>query len=158
MGSSARISFGLPNHRARHSHQLLLPTGKLIGEEGFLADNLEAIESVRHHSFALGFLDVAIGKRQVQILGDGEVIEQVILLENKADIFFVQLHAAAIIQLVHRIIEQVIFALQAPSSMPMIPIKVDLPAPDGPMTVMKSPSRISRLMRRSTHVLPAPDS
>src|SRR5580693_8312852 len=62
---------GLANHRARDGYQLLLPAGKLIGEERFFADNLEAIQSVRDHSFALGFLDVAIGKRQVQIFGDG---------------------------------------------------------------------------------------
>src|SRR5258708_7307393 len=35
---------------------------------------------------------------------------------------------------------------------------VDLPAPDGPMTEMKSPSRISRLMRRRTKVLVGPCS
>ena len=56
------------------------------------------------------FFDVAIGERQVEIFGDGEIVEQVILLENEADIFFVQLDAVAIIELVDRVIEQVVFA------------------------------------------------
>src|SRR5687768_11898663 len=36
--------------------------------------------------------------------------------------------------------------------MPMMWSRVDLPAPEGPMIDTNSPSRMSRLMRRSTHV------
>jgi hypothetical protein len=57
------------------------------------------------------FLDVAIGKRQIEIFRDGEIIEQVILLKNEADVFFVQLDAAAIVEFMHRVFEQIIFAL-----------------------------------------------
>ena len=55
-GLVGQNQLGLANHGARHSHELLLPAGKLIGEQRFLADDLEAIENVRHHSFAFGFL------------------------------------------------------------------------------------------------------
>ncbi len=45
--------------------------------------------------------------------------------------------------------------VQAWSSMPRIERRVDLPAPDGPMTVTNSPSAMLRLTRRRTKVCPA---
>src|SRR5258707_4214415 len=41
------------------------------------------------------------------------------------------------------------------SSMPMLLSSVVSPAPDGPMTVTNSPSFTVRLMRRSSHIIPA---
>src|SRR5579862_8403081 len=102
--------FRLANHSAGDGDELLLSAGKLIRVERFLADDLEAVENVGHHPFALGFLDVAVGKRQIEIFRDGEIIEQVILLEDKADIFLVQLDTAAIVEFVDGIFEQIIFA------------------------------------------------
>jgi len=110
VGSSARISLGLPITARATATKLLLAAGKLVRIERFFTDDLEAVENIGHHSFALSFLDVAIGEGQVEIFRDGEIIEQVVLLENEADIFFVQFDAAAIIELMDGIFEKVIFA------------------------------------------------
>src|ERR1700683_532624 len=103
--------FRLADYSACHSHELLLTAGELIGKQGFFAYNLETVEDVRNHSFALSLLDIAIGKREVEIFGNGEVVEQMVLLEHEANVFLVQFNAAAIVQFMDSVIEQVVLAL-----------------------------------------------
>ena len=95
---------GLSNHGAGNGDELLLSAGELVRIQRFLADDLEAVKNIRHHPFAFGLLNIAVGKRQIEIFRDSEIIEQVILLEDEADVFFVQLDAAAIVKLVDRIV------------------------------------------------------
>src|ERR1700683_5292118 len=110
-GLIRKDQFRLADYGARYSHKLLLATRQLVRKESFLAHDLEPVEDVRHHSFALRFLDIAIGERQVEILGDGQVIEQMILLKHESDIFLVQLNPAAIIQFMNGVLKQLVLAL-----------------------------------------------
>src|SRR5258708_34580088 len=41
-------------------------------------------------SLALGFLDVAVGERNVQVLVDGERIQQMVALKNEAKVLLVR--------------------------------------------------------------------
>jgi hypothetical protein len=58
----------------RHADELLLAARKLIRKEVLLADDLEAVERVRDERGALGAFDVPIRERDVEVLGDGEVV------------------------------------------------------------------------------------
>ena len=58
---------------ARHAHQLLLSAGKLVGIEIFLADNLKAIEDIRHHGCTLRPRDIAVRKRDIDIFLHGRL-------------------------------------------------------------------------------------
>src|SRR5258708_31738996 len=98
------------NHRAGHANQLLLSAGKLVGEEVFLADDVEAIEDVADEADALLVRNVFIGERDFEIFEDGEIVDQVIALENEADVGLVQLVAFLDIEFVDRLIVKVVFA------------------------------------------------
>ena len=74
------------NDRAGNTYQLLLTAGKLVGIEIFLAHDAEAIERVRHHRLAFGTRDIFVGERQIDVFRNVEVIEQVVALENHADV------------------------------------------------------------------------
>ena len=56
---------GVGDDGARDRHELLLSPRELVGIEVFLADNLKAIQDVRHNGFALVSPDVPIGKWDV---------------------------------------------------------------------------------------------
>ena len=58
-----------------------------------LRNNLKTIQRVGHQTLALPAGDIFVGKRQVDVLLHGEVIEQVITLEYHADIFLGQFRA-----------------------------------------------------------------
>ena len=77
---------GFVNNGAGYADQLLLTARELRGEEVFLADDAEAIKGVSDQSLTLGAGDVFVGERQVDVLGDGEVVEQVIALKDHADV------------------------------------------------------------------------
>src|SRR5437667_5978906 len=75
---------------ARDGDELLLAAGELAGEEVFLGYDVEAIEHVGHQRFAFGFPDVAIGKWNIQVFGDGEIVEQMELLKDETYELFVE--------------------------------------------------------------------
>src|SRR5579859_8120392 len=100
----------LVDHRARHAYELLLSTGELIRIEIFLADDVEPVERVAHHTGALRLLDVFVGERQIQVLGDGEIVEQVIALEDESDVLLIQIRALLAVHLVHGLAGKVILA------------------------------------------------
>ena len=81
-----------------------------------------------------------------------------ILLEDKADIFLVQLDAAAVVQLVHGDCRQVIFALPGAVEHADDAHQRGFAGARGAHDGDKIAFGISRLMRRSTQVFPAPDS
>ena len=70
---------------AGDADELLLAAGELRRVEVFFADDVELVQCVRHESLALGAGDVLVGERQVDVLGDGQVVEQVVALEDHAD-------------------------------------------------------------------------
>src|SRR5580704_6159965 len=63
---------GIGHDGAGDGNQLLLSAGKLVGIQILLADDLETVEHVANDTVALGFLDVAVGKRDVEVLVDRE--------------------------------------------------------------------------------------
>ena len=141
------------DHGAGDRHQLLLSAGELVRIEVLLADDVEAVEDVADHALALGALDVAVGERQVDVLVDGQVVEQVIALEHEADVLLLQpqpvLAATARAPAGRAASTR---RSSAESCMPRMWSSVLLPAPDGPMIDTKSPWAISAVTRRSTKV------
>src|SRR5258707_2643606 len=101
---------GILDDRAGDAHELLLAAGKLVGEEILLADNVEAVEDVADQADALLVRNVFVRKRDFEVLEDGEIVDQVIALEDEADVGFVQLVAFFDVEFVHRLIEEIVFA------------------------------------------------
>ena len=64
---------------------------------------MEAVQRVAHDRRALAALHVAIGERDIQVLIDRQVIDQVIALEHEADVLLVQLHPVLGFHAVHRV-------------------------------------------------------
>ena len=89
VGSSARMIFGIRDDGARDGDELLLSARELAGIQVLLADDVEPIEDVADHAVAIGFLDVAVRQRHVEVLVHRQVIEQVIALEHEADVLLV---------------------------------------------------------------------
>src|SRR5688572_28097709 len=73
------------DHGARDSHQLLLAAGELRRIEVLLGHDPEAVERIGDQRLSLVLPDVAVGQRQVEVLGNREVVQQVIALEHEAD-------------------------------------------------------------------------
>src|SRR5947207_6972531 len=84
---------GISSHSARHSNQLLLSTGKLVGIKVFFPHDLKAVKNIGHHGGTLGARYVAVGKRDVNIFLYCQVVEQMIALKNKTDVLALQLCA-----------------------------------------------------------------
>ena len=78
---------------ARDADELLLAARELSRIEILLGDDAEAIEDVGDDALALGFLDVAVGERQLDVLVDRQVVEQVIALEDEPDVALLQRRA-----------------------------------------------------------------
>ena len=77
--------FRARNHRPRHGHQLLLAARKLAGEEVLLPDNVKSVQRVGYQGLALRRLDIPVGQRNVEVLGDRKAVQEMVLLENEAD-------------------------------------------------------------------------
>src|SRR5690348_13874827 len=99
------------NHSTRDANELLLSTGKLAREEILFRHDLKAIERIRHHTLALMSRDVLIGKREVDILRDGEIIEQVITLKNHSDVAFGEFRAYFPLHAVNSALAEPVFAI-----------------------------------------------
>src|SRR5438552_58841 len=84
----SRRLVGEEDLRARHKSprdrdELLLAPGELRRVEVLLADDVEPVERFGHESGPLGGLDVLVGEREFQVLVDGQVVEQVVALEDE---------------------------------------------------------------------------
>src|SRR5215470_18306766 len=75
---------------SRHSNELLLTARELIGVKIFFADDLKAIENIGNHGSTLGARYVAIRQRHINVFLDGEVVQQMIALEDKPNVLAVQ--------------------------------------------------------------------
>jgi len=84
---------GAGDHCARDCDQLLLTAGKLIGEEILFAHDVKAVEHITDNGLPFGFFDIAIGEWNLEVFIDGEGIDQVVALKDKAHVFFVDLGA-----------------------------------------------------------------
>src|SRR5437764_4200726 len=101
---------GFVDQCARHGHELLLAARELPGKEVLLRDDREAVERVGDERVALALLDVAVRQRHIEVLGHGEVVEQVILLEHEPDVLLVERHAVLGLHLVHHVVEEAVLA------------------------------------------------
>src|SRR5712692_3740749 len=95
---------------ARHGDKLLLSAGKLAREKVFLADDLKAVERIAHQAGTLFVRHVLIGERDIEVLEHREIVNQVVALKHKSDVALVQLVALLDVELVHRLVEEVILA------------------------------------------------
>ena len=77
------------NDRAGYSDKLLLSAGQLVGEQVLLADNVKPVERIRDYPLALALSEIAVGERDVQILGDGQVVQQMVTLKDEADVLLI---------------------------------------------------------------------
>ena len=91
---------------ARDGHELLLSARELRRIEILLADDAEAIERVGDLGLALRRRHVAIRERHFQVLGDGELVEQVEALEDDADVLAAERDALLVAHLVDRLVEE----------------------------------------------------
>ena len=95
--------------RASHTNELLLPARKLIGEKIFFADDVETIESVADEAGALFVGDILVGEGDFEIFVDREIVDEVVALENEADVVLVQFVALLGVEFVDRLIEEKVF-------------------------------------------------
>ena len=63
-----------------------------------MADDVEAVERVADDRLALGPRDVAVGERDLEVLVDRQVVQQVVALEHEADVLLLQLEALLLVQ------------------------------------------------------------
>src|ERR1051326_8882181 len=104
---------GIPGDGASYADQLLLSAGKLVWVATFFPDDLETVQNVGHHAGALCARDIAIGERNVNILLDGQVVEQVITLEDEAHVAAVKLGSLFAIELMDSLIAEEILSCPA---------------------------------------------
>ncbi len=103
---------GLGDHGARDADELLLAAGELAGIEILLAHDAEAVERVADQALALGRLDVAVGERQVEVLVDREVVDQVVALEDEADVRSLQRLPVLRLERLDRAVHEDVLALE----------------------------------------------
>src|SRR3989454_9297976 len=97
------------HHGASHAHKLLLSTGELAGEKILLCDDLKPVQDVADPAHAFRARHVVIGERDLQVLEHSEVVDQVVALEDEPHVFLVQLVALLSLELVHRLVEEMVF-------------------------------------------------
>src|SRR5271154_3507618 len=109
-GFVSEYELGILNDRAGDTDKLLLATGKLIGEQIFFGDDVEAVENVGDQAGTLFVRNIFVGERDFQVLVDGEIVDQVIALKHKTDVVLVQFVALLGAEFVDRLIEKKVFA------------------------------------------------
>src|SRR5207249_1901869 len=95
---------GIRDDRARHADQLLLAARELIRVEIFLADDLKAIEDVADHALPILAADIPVRERDLEVLVDREVVEQVVALKYEPYVLLVQLRTLFRIEAMDRLI------------------------------------------------------
>ena len=141
---------------AGDAHELLLAAGQLAGIQILFADNLKAIEHIGDDALALCAWHVAIAERHLEIFVHREVVEQVIALEDEADVLLLQRQPVFLTQRVHRLSLQLVFAPPVGVVHPENVQQRRLPRSRRSHDRDELPGLTSRLMRRSRNVSPAP--
>ena len=86
VGSSASRIDGAPADRAGDGDALLLTAGELAGQVLGAVRHADLLERRHHALLALGRLHAAIGERQLDVLVDVEIADQVEALEDEPDL------------------------------------------------------------------------
>src|SRR5947209_5308543 len=102
--------FRIGDDGARDPDELLLAAGKLARKQIFLRDDLKAIKSVGDNCRALVLAYLSIGKRNLEVFVNRQIIEQMILLEDEADMFVAQGAALFRFQMMNGGVVEKIFA------------------------------------------------
>src|SRR5665213_1614219 len=89
--------------------QVLMAAGQLGGVEVFFPDDMKTVEHIADDALALFLGDVAIRERNLQVLVNGEVIEEVVILEDEPDIFLLEFKTPFFVELVDRLVSELIF-------------------------------------------------
>ena len=71
---------------------------------------MKTIQRVAHNGVAAGFVHVPVRKRYIQVLVNGEVVEQVIVLEDEPDLFISERGPLFRLQRMHRCFLKEVFA------------------------------------------------
>src|SRR5438067_11659277 len=95
---------------AGYSNELLLATRKLPRIQIFFADDLKTIERVGHEGGAFALTIMPIRKRNIEVLVNRQIVEQMILLKNESDLFVSQTGALLRFQMMHCGLIEKIFA------------------------------------------------
>src|SRR5208337_658262 len=101
------------NDRSRNPDQLLLSTGELAREEVLLGNNLKVVKRIGDKALPLAAWNVFVRKRQIDVLRNREIVEQVITLKNHADILLRQLGAFLALHGMNRLLSKPKLALPA---------------------------------------------
>ena len=113
VGSSARINFGLAMIARATPTSCCWPPESWRGYKSFFADDLKTIERVRYSRRALVLADLSIRERDLEIFVNGQIVEQMILLKNEADLFVAQRGPLFGFQMMNGCLVQKIFATPA---------------------------------------------
>jgi len=85
----------------------MVPVLELIGEQIFLAHDVEPVKGVADQADALFVRHVLVRERHFQIFEDRQIVDQVIALKHKPNVRFVQFVALFDVQLVNRFAQKV---------------------------------------------------
>src|SRR3977135_710787 len=98
------------DHGAGNADELLLAAGKLGRIEVLFPDDVKLIQRVAHDRIASGLVHVAIGEWNIEVLVNGEVVEKMISLEDKANLLVAEGGALLRFQIVDGDIVEMVFA------------------------------------------------
>src|SRR5436305_13863518 len=99
------------NNRPSHSYQLLETAREPAGIDVPTGDHADAIEHVGHKRLAFGLSHVAIGKGNFEILRHRQIVEQMELLENKADVALIEFTSLFGVEPMDGLVEEIILPL-----------------------------------------------
>ena len=137
----------LGHHRTCDRHALLLTAGQLARQVPRPVSHADALERLVDALAPLGLGHPHVGERQLDVLVDRQVADQVEALEDEPDLAVPRARALGDRQALDRPIVQPVLALRVGvSSRPRIDSSVDLPQPDGPAIATYSPKSIVRWM------------
>src|ERR687892_2107167 len=98
------------NDSARNADELLLATRKLRREKILLTHHLKTVQRVANNRLPILLAHVAVRKRQLEVLENRLVVQQVIALKNETDVLIAERRAFLSIELVHRCVVEVVLA------------------------------------------------
>ena len=73
----------------------------MVGEKIFFGDDVEAVESVADEAGAFFLGDIFVGERDFEIFVDGEIVDEMVGLEDEADVVFVEFVALLVVEFVN---------------------------------------------------------
>src|ERR1043166_1977210 len=82
--------FGAGDDRACDRDELLLAAGKLARIQIFFSDDLKPVKRVGNNGGAFAPANFAIRQRDLEIFVNGQIIEEMVLLEDKPDVLVAQ--------------------------------------------------------------------